>query len=232
MPSGGYISDTGLEEHPYFLTVLRRELDNTQPTGVVYRIQGDQIETSGGEVSLGPQPNDLGDRRLTRDQARQRICDLAAIVISENAWGMPITHPLYKDSESRLAAMKQVLDRYKGRFHVPTEAEDRDALIGGNLLIPTWTPLNRPATAADIANGQAIFELGGHGKIAPLKLPAVGTLATGSAAQGVQQNVLILQAEIGADGQTLYGAVGDNILRAIPAEQLTDVKPLEPSPAQ
>ncbi len=139
---------------------------------------------------------------------------------------MPETEPLITVSEDRLTAMKKTLDRYKGRFHEATR-EECAALNDGPMLIPMWPPLNRPATAADIAKGQAIFELGGRSKLAPLKLPAVGTFTATFDGQNIQENLLILQAEIGADGKTMYGAVGPNILRAIPADQLTDIKPLD-----
>jgi hypothetical protein len=225
MPSAGH-SDFELSWHPYCLAVLRRELDNKQPTEVVSRSKDGRIETTEEGSPAEGQPNKAGNPRLDPDQESQRICDLAAWKISDMAWGMPDTEPPATVSEDRLAAMKKILDRYRGRFHEATR-EESDALNDGPMLIPTWPPLSRPATAADVATGHAVFELGGRGKIAPLKLPAVGTFTSTVEGQSIAESVLILQAEIGADGKTLYGAVGRNILRAIPADQLTDIRPLE-----
>ena len=133
-----------------------------------------------------------------------------------------------KEFDKRLAETKRLLDLYHGRFRRATEQE----LIGAGgagwdvMFIPSFAPLGRPATADDVTKGSAIFELGGRGKLAPLKLLAAANIKL-KRKEDFPRRVLIVQAEIGPDGKTVYGALGFGVRRTFAADELTDVKPLD-----
>ncbi len=226
---GDYLRSVGthgaaIGGHPFYIPLLRAELDNDELTGYVYRIKDDSLERMRDrEGTSGGIPEELADPSVRRDEAPERVYDVAAERL-RCLVGLPDVHPLFKDNAARLDEMKDILDRFQGRFRAATDAEAN--VIGSfsyKLLIPEISPLGRSATAEDVAKGRAIFELGGPGKVAPLKMPAVGTLK----ASKTQQNVLILQAEIGADGKAVYGAIGWHILKRISADELIGVRPIE-----
>ena len=202
--------------HPFCLAFLRRELDDTHPSGVTYQIKGDQYERKGKNFSIGASiPDYLSDPSKRHNLAEGRVCDDAAADISEMTLGVPVANPLFLDADQRLNQMKQALDRFHKRFHVASRAEsmglEQPPWQESVLFVPTIDPLDHPATADDVAKGRAIFELGGRGKLAPQKLPAAATLA--GAEKHSPRKVLIFQAESDAEGKVTYGIVGVGILR-------------------
>ena len=135
-----------------------------------------------------------------------------------------MSHPLRKDNEDRLAAVKRAFDRFSGNYRRANWRE-RDT-IGANrwtpIFIPDIRPLARAATPDDVKAGKSIFHLDGKGKPADLKLPAVGMLKA-DAAKPNGPRVLIVQAEIGQDG-VVYGIINRTEIRSLPARDLTSIK--------
>lgn len=217
--------------HPYCVAILREQLENTERTGGVYRIEQDRLtEQQTHLVTSGTIPDLLADPATRRDQAPQRVCDLAAEKLSRLVIGLPRYHALRKDSDARLKEMKTTLDRFAGTLRSLHEPEAR--VLGA----PSWEPcfiadvrpLGRPAGADDVKAGKAVFHLHGNGKLADLKLPAVATWKQGEAKQGSNQ-VLVIQAEVGPDGMVTYGIIGRQSIRSVKAPELTDITPLADS---
>ena len=101
-----------------------------------------------------------------------------------------------------------------------------------SLFAPDISPLNHPATAEDVEKGRAVFHLDGIGKLADLKLPAVATVRQ-EKPNPRPPRVLVVQAEIGLDGRTTYGIIGNGDIRPAAADTLADIKPiLENNPAK
>jgi hypothetical protein len=66
---------------------------------------------------------------------------------------------------------------------------------------------------------RAVFHLGGKGKLAKQKLPAVAILKG--------EKGLIVQAEIGPDGKPVYGIITGPAIRRVEAKDVTAVEPLK-----
>ena len=99
--------------HPYCLAILRRELDNTQPTGAAYKIEENRlVHRRGDGYSSGGIPEYLADPAARHNEAVERTCDVAAEKLNGLVVGLPLYHPLFKDADKRLAALKAGLDRF------------------------------------------------------------------------------------------------------------------------
>ena len=218
--------------HPFCLAILGRELADTTPTDGTYEIYGQRLEYKRtGMSSTSGLPDFLVARRMRNTFAGEAVCDRAACHINELAFGLPLVHPLRKDRDAQLERMKQLMIRYGNRFRRIRPAEKMTIGRGdyGTEFIVDITPLTKPATADDFESGRAIFHLPNPGRLAPLKLPAVGTLKKGDPENPI--NALIVQAEIDADGKTVYGIIGRYFTRSAKAEELTDIEPLDTSAA-
>lgn len=184
---------------------------------------------SGPGLSTGTSlPELLADPAGRKERAAERVCDRAAEQLNELAIGLPAYHPLLKESGPRLQALRDRFDRFRDRFR-PATPQEMEAL-GVVDWHPTYLPdpgrRVRPATAEDLNAGRAIFFLRGTAKRVDLKLPATGVLRK-EAKKAPPPRVLIVQAEAGADGAVTYGVIGRHEVRAVPASELADVKPLE-----
>ena len=195
--------------HPFCLAILRDVLDDTTPTGGTWKIEGNYLQRSskGGSSGQGI-PEYLADPATRRQQAAERKCDEVAVKIGELVFGRPVYSPLLKDADSRLAAMKKLLDRYQGHFRRLTEAEAQalETRTLSTMFVPGISPLDHAATADDVAKGRAVFHLDGQVKPAGMKLPAVAMLHQKSSPEPLR--VLVVQAEVGPDGETTYGIIG------------------------
>jgi hypothetical protein len=81
-----------------------------------------------------------------------------------------------------------------------------------------------------VCAGRAIFHLDGKGKLADLKLPAVGTLKDSDKKES-EKRVLIVQAEVGPDGEVVCGVIGKNEIRTARGKELSAVAPRAPQKA-
>ncbi len=218
--------------HPFCLAVLGRELADTTPTDGSYEISGQRLEYRRTSMSTtSGLPDFLVARRMRNTFAGEAVCDRAACHINELAVGLPLVHPLRKDRDAQLDRMKLFMTRYGNHFRRIRPAEKMAIGRGdyGTEFIVDISPLTKPATADDFESGRAIFHLPNPGRLAPLKLPAVATLKKGDPEN--PSNALIVQAEIDADGKTVYGIIGRYFTRSAKAEGLTDIQPLDPSAA-
>jgi hypothetical protein len=214
--------------HPFCLSILRDPLNDTMPTGATWTIEGNSLVwTSDRGSSSGSIPEYLADPATRRQQAAERKCDEVAVKMGELVLGLPSYSPLMKDADARLATIKKLLDRYKGRFRslTATEAESLGLSAWNPMFVPDVRPLGRAATADDVAKGLAVFQLDGKGKRADAKLPAVATLRGGMHSKE-SPRVIVVQAEVGQDGKTTYGIIGGGDIRAAAADALVGIKPI------
>jgi hypothetical protein len=168
--------------HFFCLAILGRLLEDKTATGVIVRInEKDQcVEHEGpgkGDSQSMPWiPALLADPKKRKTRVEARRCDLAAQLVALVLVGVPEFDPLLNDADERLSEMKTLLDRFAGRVRrlSPPEKEILAPRDDHCRFIPDLPPLNRPATAADVKAGKAIFHLDGKGKPADLKLPAIG----------------------------------------------------------
>jgi hypothetical protein len=212
--------------HPFCLPILRKALDDTTPTGAKYVIEENSLRRKekdgwGG----GPVPEFLRDAAVRREEAAERACDTAAEKLHELIIGLPLYHPLFRDSEARLVSMKVAFDRFAGAYRLANWREHSALGLSSfsPVFVPDIKPLGRAATADDVKAGKAIFHLDGKGKPAELKPPALGMLKRDEKDERAPK-VLIVQAEVGADGQVTYGILSKEGVRAVSASELIDVK--------
>jgi hypothetical protein len=212
--------------HPFCLRILRTALDDTTPTGATYEIEKDQLRRrekdgwSGGGI-----PEYLADPALRRNAAPERACDRVAEKLGELVVGLPLYHPLLKDADERLTALKGALDRFGGNYRRATGREVE--LLNRRPWTPTYLPdirpLGRAATADDVKAGKAVFHLDGKGKPADVVLPAAGVLKRDEKKER-PPHVLIVQAEVGPGGEVVYGILARDAVRTVPAGEVTAVK--------
>jgi hypothetical protein len=221
--------------HPYCLTILRRELDNSKPTGATFRIEGPllhrEYKQGSGTEDIPPL---LNDPRLQGKAVNERNCDVAAVKLGLLVFGLGDYHPLQFDAAARLEAIKSFLDRFRNGYRRATPTEARFLHVFGDdpVYLPNMPPLNRPANAEDVAKGRAIFALTGAAKMARLQLPAVAFWKHSPRPRDPGQPpkpLLIIQAEIDKDGKTFYGVVSDGTARRVDADEVVDVRPMRAS---
>jgi hypothetical protein len=213
--------------HPFCLLILRRALDDTTPTGATLKIEGNILKRlvngGGGGSSFGGVPPALENPAARVNEAVERKCDAAAEKIPKLVLGFPDYHALFKDADARLKALRETIDRFQGRFRRASDQEMK--ALGHFSWAPTFLvdmkPLDRAATAEDVKAGRAVFHLDGKGKPAELKLPAVAVLRR-------DEKALVLQAEVGPDGETIYGVLSREGLRAVPSKEVIKVTALTP----
>jgi hypothetical protein len=222
----------------YALKLLREFLNETELTERFYVAREDGMVTvEKGKARVEDLPDFLSDKSSTRDKAGERICDIAAKLFRDHALGVPPYHCLAKDAEARLASIKAYYDRFGGQFRLLNddeiiamkllaEAETRFLHFSTHFLyVPDIRPLGRPATADDVKSGKALFHLAGKGRVAPIALPAVGFWKRNGAAD-TSKPVLIAQAEIAADGKTVFGVIERDCVHSVGGDELTEVKPI------
>jgi HEAT repeat protein len=230
----GWTEGEQLLAHPYCLKFFRNELDRVEGTKSVYRISAKSLYfLTDGTWAFGSSrkeiPKLLADPAMRRELAEGRACDEAAMKLPEFFFGLdcPQYHPLLKDADEKLVALRAFLDKNLPHLRALTETET-GALERGSrsLFVPDIPPLGRPASNADVAAGRAIFSLGDGAKLADLQLPATAIFKK-DAETDYAQRVLIVQAEVGRDGKTRYGIIEQRGCRSVDAEVMADVKHVE-----
>ncbi len=216
--------------HPFYIGLLRKLLDDgaMTPVRMSYR-EGEGLPIAyGGGGTMGNciAPDILQDPKMRRAEAAVRRCDLAGEECRLFA-GLPEYHPLLKDFEGRLAAIRDAIDKFPGRYRVLTPVEI--FVITGNewgvSFAPDIKPLGRPATAHVGTDGTAIFHLDGKGTLPKLELPACGAWPK-LANEKTARACLIVQAEMLADGDIFYGVIEHRAIRMVPASEFAAVTPL------
>src|SRR5262249_39464524 len=160
------------------------------------------------------------------DEVEGRVCDDAAIKLGELTLGLPPYHPLLKDADARLRAVRETFDRYRDRWkRLGPEQTTALGSRGRVIFAPTFEPLGRAATAEDVTEGRAVFHFGGRGRLADEKLPAVRELPRdGKKAE----RVLVVQAEVSPEGVLTYGICCRDGIRSLPASGVRKVTPPRP----
>jgi hypothetical protein len=213
--------------HTYSLPLLRKALADPAPTQGVWEVKGDTLYYDGNKMRRQePLPDLLADPTRRRDRAEEHACDAAAHRLSCLVLGVPPYHPLLRDTDDRLRAVKDTFDRFRGRYRRLSEDERSQLGLSGRQpeFVADVGPLGRAAAEFDVCSGQAIFHLDGKGKPTNLRVPAVGVLRR----SGKEERVLVVQAEVGADGETVYGIIGRHEVRAAKAKEVAKVTTLTP----
>jgi hypothetical protein len=219
--------DRGWVRHPYCVAVLRHLLTDRRPTGGHAYRRGDEIEERGrGKPRWwtppgGADPNRWGEHveRTVGDDAADRLADLVV--------GLPEYHPLRRDADRVRAETRELLGKYAGRFRPLTWSEQQRLEMwryGEAAFGPDVRPLGRPATAADVAAGRAVFQFNGASKLAEVKLPCWVVLKGRTTEDGRPVCGLVFQAEVGPDGTVTYGAVFRHAIRAVKAAEVERVE--------
>ena len=212
-----------LFRHPYWIGIARQSLEDTTPTGRTWKFENGRCSCSTRwTIFMLGTPDELSNPQLRRDQAVERVCDLFAAKICGSCVGSPAFHPLRVDCQEQLTEIITTVGRFDQRYRPLQWRETRH--FGANSwrgyhFLPIIKPLNRAATFADVATGDAVFHLDGKGKVADVALPAWVNLKDHSRG-------LVVQAEIGADGKTIYGVIFRQGMRAVPAAEVENVEPV------
>jgi hypothetical protein len=211
--------------HPYCLRILRTALDDTTPTGGTYVLEegGLSLRTSNAVFGLD-MPGFLADQTARRGQAQQRVCDAAADRLGVLVIGLPCYHALLNGADKRLKEFKAAYDHFGGNYRRARWPEIQ--LLGLDPWTPSYIPdvrpLGRGATAEDVKVGKAVFHFDGMGKPTDLQLPAAAEL------KGKEKKKpprgLIVQVDIGPDGELTCGILTRREVRAVPARDLMSIK--------
>jgi hypothetical protein len=216
--------------HPYCLAILRVAFTDTTPTGWTYERVEEGVVCRHPDGSFRSHfvypPSAFPEADALRKEVDQRACDDAVEKASELLVGAPHFHPLRKDADARRAALGAFIDRYGRSLRpvLPIETARLGVRSAYPRFIPDIRPLGRPATAADVAAGRAVFHLGGKGKVAGVALPAWVVL-TADADDPHPPRGLAVQAEVGPDGAVTYGVIFRADVRVVPAAEVGRVEP-------
>jgi hypothetical protein len=225
-----YDSPGSFLDHPCCVPILRELLDDTTLTKTSLKISENENglirRNFGGGVGWTRMPAILADPKQRKAATDLRRCDLAGQMAGLIA-GLPEYHPLLKDAETRLAAMRKALDRFPGEYRTLTPTEK--VIIAGNTYEVRFAPkvlsLGRPATAGDVKAGKAIFHLDGRGKLAAVELPARGTFKRHANDKDTRCGLLV-QAEVRPNGEIVYGVIERHAVGTRSASEFADVTPL------
>jgi hypothetical protein len=208
--------------HPVCLTVLRHHLYDDQPTGGLFEIRDREFVRGPADAGFYAMHYDeWADLRQFHTAVEERIGDAAGRRLSELVIGMPFFHPLCKDADERIERLDRFLGTHRDRVRRGTD-EERAALHLRNddgLFIPGIQPLGRPATAADVKAGRAVFHLNGEGRVWTGPVPR--TVALKSDAGKKSRPVgLVVQAEADANGKAVFGVIFRYEIRLVRADEI------------
>jgi hypothetical protein len=215
--------------HPFCLTVLRHLLADRRPTGGQAYRRGDEVEEFGRGKPRRWTPPGGADPAAWAEHVERTVADDAADRLAELVVGLPDCHPLRRDADRVRAFTRRSLAKYAGRFRPLTWSEKQrwDMWQLDVAYVPDLKPWGRPATAADVSAGRAVFHLSGTGKVADVQLPAWLLLKNGGKTGDPPVWGLAIQAEVGPDGAVTYGAILRHAIRTVKA---TEVEPVEAEP--
>lgn len=217
----------GWFDHPCCLPFLRKAMDDSRVTGRTIRVEDDRLlRDSEHGSSSGPIPPILQDCDARNSEAPERVCDAAACKMTELIVGLPGYHPLLKDADRRLDALKAAYDRFPGTFRIADEKMARLFVDWSydSRFIPAIGPLNHVATAEDVRKGRAIFHLKGKRKLVLDPLPMRALLASKDCPA---HPVLVVQAEADDKGNIYYGVIGVHQIAKVRENEITQLRPLE-----
>jgi hypothetical protein len=212
--------------HPFSVAVLRTALTDPRPTRTHYYLRGDEFEIMGpGKMIRHALPPGATG---WHEHVEERVCDEAATWLAELVVGVPEPNPLRPDADAVLADMRTSLLRYERRLRLLT-FNDQMRLGVRRIepaFLPDIRPLGRPATAADVREGWAVFELNGNGRVSDVALPA-WILFKSEANEAFPAWGLAVQAEVGPHGAVMYGVIDRHAIRAVKADEVERIEPYE-----
>jgi hypothetical protein len=217
------------KRHPFCLAVLRNGLADRRPTGGHSYRRGTDVEDRTWERTRWWTPPGGADPAGWAEHVERRAADEAADRLAELVIGLPEYHPLRRDADRVLAETRALLGRYARRFRRATYDEQQRwdvRQVGDSVFVPDIRRLSRPATAADVAAGRAVFELAGAGKVADGKLPAWMVLKADAKLPDAPPG-LAVQAEAGPDGKVVYGVIFRHAIRTVRADEVERLEPSE-----
>ena len=217
------------KRHPICVAVLRNGLADRRPTGGHSYRRGEDVEDRDGGKARWWTPLGGADPARWAEHVERRAADDAADRLAEVVVGLPEYHPLRRDADRVLAETRALLGRYARRFRRATYDEQQRWDVwrsSDGAFVPDIRPLGRPATAADVAAGRAVFELAGAGKVADIKLPA-WVVPKADAKLPDAPAGLVVQAEVGPDGKVVHGVIFRHAIRTMRADEVERLEPSE-----
>jgi hypothetical protein len=207
--------------HPFTIALLRSALDDETPIDVVLEVvDGQVVESHGGDRNrnfpLGP---GLIKPEERWEKAHLRVCDRAAEYLSFLLRGFAPIAPLRRDADRRRAELVEFIDRHHFRSLCRpdfgwTAVDDDDSDATRTItrsdapFSPVMAPLPRPATAADVAAGRAVFHQAGRGRALPLPDHVFVHLKDADDDDDDEPSLgEVVQAELTAEGRAVYGVI-------------------------
>ena len=200
-------------DHPFCLRIMRLLLDDEHPTGTEWSIEGEELVHTPAMAERDPIPAILKNPADRISKRSERRLDRIMLLMNYHLWGRPEYHPLLRTADEHVAAARRLLDQSPCRYRKLSREEYDESQAGIAVMVPDIRPLDRPATAEDVAQGRAIFHLDGKGKARKLD-------RHGAFLKGTYTPVILLQAEESATGETCYGVVGRNLIGMKTAAEL------------
>jgi hypothetical protein len=156
--------------------------------------------------------------RQLLDDPKGRVCDEAAIRLSEMVVGLQISDFQTREDDDHIRQLKKLFDQLRGSLKsLPDDLRTRWGVSPfGKKYYLAVTPLEKPATAADVTAGRAVFHLDGKGTILPVKPNTWVVLKTEAKKDNPPQG-LVVQAEKNEKGEVTYGVIFRHAIRAVPA---------------
>jgi hypothetical protein len=218
--AGRWITTEEWFRHPYWIRLLENDLADKGENGTeMLIVEGRLTWKSPDSQGVATLMGDLSDPAKRHRSVKERHCDRAGELITNELAGVPMCHALFKDEDERLRRLKGFLAKYRGRIRGASRPEG--LLLGwspwdGTVFIPDLRPLGRPATEADVNAGRAVFHLGGKGR--PAELPASRAVAVKG------ERGLVVQAESDGEGKMHYGVIFRHSIRRVDAKDAGPVK--------
>lgn len=209
-------------EQAFALDFLRVLLDDPCVMKEVRcRFDGQWVSLPFTDVYTPGVPEYVDKSRIPPDGVQVRVCDMAAFRLNQLVAGLPETHPLAFDQDSRIGRMRLAFDKRRGSLRMITLAEWQ---VVGESWQMDWVlaPPPRPVSSApsDVEAGRAIFALPSSSTSHPENLPARGKLKDGT-------GVLIVQKETDLFGKVWYGVVSTHEVRRAGEAELRDIQLLD-----
>lgn len=199
---------------PRSLQLIVPKLQDRSYTGEAFTIKGHSFYDRHGEHII---PKHLQDPKKRKANHEERVCDQAALVLNRFVTGLPVFHPLFIDSESRLDRYRELTKIYSFR-----NTKKWEEFLFGDSFIIDIPALKRPATAADVTAGRALFWRE-KSKVAAFKGTQV--LVFKAELKRLRRlwrcsHYVIAQAEVDDQGRLTYGLIGTKGIKVALASEL------------
>lgn len=233
--TGGYGDDYDEDylflRTPWALKILEKNLDNRDSSNisVKYYVGSGMTAASdwGGQSGLRMHEMwDTSDYCKGDDiKLRARNCDMAASMLYELIFGIPVCHVHMADKDDRIEQQKAFLKRFtKLREINHWEYNTVNELYSGTRYVPDIPKLDHPATDDDVNKGRAIFSMPGN-TVADVGLPAWAiNKKDANTDKKYTLKYLLVQAEYNSKGELIYGAFTEDGPKTIAASELINIE--------